>query len=114
MAYIEVPAGTDVFQMGYQVGFQDGLSERPEDTQNLALEAHRDWFMWNGGYTVGYKCGREYRLAYGASRLLLEQETAKYARAQQRQLKKSSSVFWLIWGWFSKAGGRFLGRGKAL
>lgn len=85
-----------MFLAGYQLGFQNGLCQQVEDPQNLALTARRDQFMWSGGYSTGYKCGREYRLAQWASRLMLDQELANHAKEQRRLRQKHGSVFWFV------------------
>ena len=94
MAWIEVPAGEDMFQHGYTVGFQDGLCERQQDPHNMALTEQQEWFFWSGGYDTGYKCGREYRLAQYATRMLSEQDLAKHEQEQRRLKQKHSSIAW--------------------
>lgn len=96
MAYLFLPDGSDFFKEAYNVGFQDGMCERPQDKENTALEGFDAWYEWDGGYIVGYKCGREYRLARYACRVLREQGRAQHEKEQRRLKQKHSSVFWFI------------------
>ena len=87
-----------MFQQGYNTGFQNGLCQQTNDPVNHALTRERDIFMWEGGYDVGFKAGREFRLAKKASETMLAYRTAQEAREQQRLKQKHSSVFWfLVW-----------------
>lgn len=98
MAYIEIMAGADLFQQGYNAGFYDGLYQKLNDPANTALDGFEQAYWWRGGYTVGFKCGREYRLARWAATLLREQDEAKHLKEQRRLKQKQSSVVgFLFW-----------------
>lgn len=99
MVHIEAPANTDMFQFGWNVGFQNGQQDQTFDQDNTALVQVVDVVLYGSGYRAGYDAGMKHRLhretAYKLLALNIERQLAEDRRQAFRQ-SPLGFVLWLI------------------
>lgn len=105
MAYIEVSETTDMFDLGYHFGYQNGVLSQAFDQENKALLKEQDAVLYGSGYRTGYRNGQNYQLArFAVQRMLALNVQRQIIKEQERQRRRSvvRLLSWLLWMPFSR------------